>query len=184
MIAPSTPTLFMAATISSPVAESSPCEGLAHGRPGMISVEGMHLNVDDWHGLPPVCSADCPIPRSDCPERPDGDGEHLEGDAANASGEIPCRRPEINEPIVTERHNPRHPRASGDPRGMGPRLRGNDVEPRHSCHLTRLFLGVAYDRVTATLAAPHSRIFHAISRIVHAIRSGGLPHQRQELPHD
>jgi hypothetical protein len=34
MIAPSTPTLFIAATISSPVAESRPCEGLAHGRPG------------------------------------------------------------------------------------------------------------------------------------------------------
>src|SRR5437762_6121000 len=38
-IAPSTPTLFIAATISSPVAESSPCEGLAQARPRVISNE-------------------------------------------------------------------------------------------------------------------------------------------------
>jgi hypothetical protein len=32
-----------------PVAASSPCDGLAHGR-RMISIEGMNLNVYDWHG--------------------------------------------------------------------------------------------------------------------------------------
>jgi hypothetical protein len=25
----------------------------------MISIEGMNLNVDDWHVRPPVCSTDC-----------------------------------------------------------------------------------------------------------------------------
>src|SRR5271165_4463798 len=27
---------------------------------GMISIEGMNLNVDDWHGRPPACSTNCP----------------------------------------------------------------------------------------------------------------------------
>ncbi len=34
MIAPSTPTLVIAAAVSSPLADSSPCEGPAQGRPG------------------------------------------------------------------------------------------------------------------------------------------------------
>jgi hypothetical protein len=59
MIAPSAPTLFIAAIISSPVAEPSPCEGLAHGRPGDIDRK-VNLNVDDWHGRPPVLSTNCP----------------------------------------------------------------------------------------------------------------------------
>src|ERR1044071_9849453 len=25
----------------------------------VISIEGMNLNVDDWHGRPPACSTDC-----------------------------------------------------------------------------------------------------------------------------
>jgi hypothetical protein len=27
---------------------------------GMISIEWMNLNVDDWHGRPPACSTNCP----------------------------------------------------------------------------------------------------------------------------
>jgi len=31
----------------------------------MISIEGVNLNVDDWHGHPPVCSTKCGRSRRD-----------------------------------------------------------------------------------------------------------------------
>src|SRR5215831_15647202 len=37
-----------------------PMRGTGPRPAGMISIEGMDLNVDDWHGRPPLCSTNCP----------------------------------------------------------------------------------------------------------------------------